>query len=125
MFEWLVIMSPVVFGFGSLAVINVAHAGLRNEEHGITHAIPSLLGTHIVYVAYALIIGFTYGWIILTFPVLLDPESIVAKQVYKTTGVPETFIVDREGLIRHKAVGPRDWANDETLEAFTQMILGS
>ena len=61
----------------------------------------------------------------LTFPVLLDPKSIVAKQVYKTTGVPETFIIDREGLIRHKAVGPRDWANDETLEAFTQMILGS
>ena len=61
----------------------------------------------------------------LTFPVLLDPESIVAKRVYKTTGVPETFIVDREGLIRHKAIGPRDWANDETLEAFTQIILGS
>ena len=60
-----------------------------------------------------------------TFPVLLDPESIVAKRVYKTTGVPETFIVDREGLIRHKAIGPRDWANDETLEAFTQIILGS
>jgi len=56
---------------------------------------------------------------------LLDPESIVAKRVYKTTGVPETFIVDREGLIRHKAIGPRDWANDETLEAFTQIILGS
>ena len=71
MFEWLAIMSPVVFGFGSLAVINVAHAGLKNEEHGITHAIPSLLGTHLVYAAYALIIGFTYGWIILTFPVLL------------------------------------------------------
>ena len=61
----------------------------------------------------------------LTFPVLLDPESIVAKKVYKTTGVPETFIVDREGLIRHKAIGPRNWANDETLEAFTQIILGS
>ena len=61
----------------------------------------------------------------LTFPVLLDPESIVAKKVYKTTGVPETFIVDREGLIRHKAIGPRDWANDETMEAFTQLVMGS
>ena len=61
----------------------------------------------------------------LTFPVLLDPESMVAKKVYKTTGVPETFIVGREGLIRHKAVGPRDWANDETIEAFTQLVMGS
>jgi len=61
----------------------------------------------------------------LTFPVLLDPESEVAKTVYKTTGVPETFIVNREGLIVHKAIGPRDWANEETLEAFSQMVLGS
>ena len=68
MFEWLAIMAPVVFGFGSLAVINVAHAGLRNTEHGITHAIPSLLGAHLVYLAYTLIIGFTYGWLLLTFP---------------------------------------------------------
>ena len=60
----------------------------------------------------------------LTFPVLLDPESEVAKQKYKTTGVPETFIVNREGLIVHKAIGPRDWANDETIEAFAQLVLG-
>jgi len=71
MFEWLAIMSPVVFGFGSLAVMNVTYAGLHNEEHGITQAIPSLLATHVVYVAYAMIIGLTYGWIIMTFPVLL------------------------------------------------------
>ena len=61
----------------------------------------------------------------LTFPVLLDPENEIAKQKYKTTGVPETFIVNREGLIVHKAIGPRDWANDETMEAFAQLILGS
>ncbi len=61
----------------------------------------------------------------LTFPVLLDPDNEIAKQKYKTTGVPETFIVNREGLIIHKAIGPRDWANDETIEAFAQLILGS
>ncbi len=61
----------------------------------------------------------------LTFPVLLDPESKVAKRSYKTTGVPETFVVDRNGLIVHKAIGPRDWATDETMEAFAQLILGS
>ena len=61
----------------------------------------------------------------LTFPVLLDPDSEIAKQKYKTTGVPETFIVNREGLIVHKAIGPRDWANDETIEAFAKLVLGS
>gem|GEM_PF-4854909 len=71
MFEWLAIISPIVFGFGSLAMVNVAHFGLRNEEHGITHAIPSLLSTHLVYLAYVLVIGLTYGWIILRFPILL------------------------------------------------------
>ena len=58
----------------------------------------------------------------LSFPVLLDPDSKVAKRDYKTTGVPETFVVDKNGIIVHKAIGPRDWANDETMEAFAQLI---
>ena len=58
----------------------------------------------------------------LTFPVLKDPESDVAKKLYKTTGVPETFIIDQNGVIVFKAVGPRDWATDETLQAFEQML---
>ncbi|PIQ95319.1 MAG: thiol-disulfide oxidoreductase [Nitrospinae bacterium CG11_big_fil_rev_8_21_14_0_20_56_8] len=58
----------------------------------------------------------------LTFPVLLDPESVVAKKIYKTTGVPETFIVDRNGIIRYKAIGPDNWATDKFMEAFAQLI---
>ena len=58
----------------------------------------------------------------LTFPVLLDPDSEVAKKDYKTTGVPETFVVDKNGIIVHKAIGPRDWATDDTVEAFAQLI---
>jgi len=61
----------------------------------------------------------------LTFPVLLDPESEVAKKDYKTTGVPETFIVDRQGIIVHKAIGPRVWDSDENISAFSQLVLGS
>ncbi len=61
----------------------------------------------------------------LTFPVLLDPESKVAKKDYKTTGVPETFIVDRQGIIVHKAIGPRVWDSDENMAAFSQLVLGS
>ncbi|QPJ66288.1 MAG: redoxin domain-containing protein [Candidatus Nitrohelix vancouverensis] len=58
----------------------------------------------------------------LTFPVLLDPGEEIAKKLYKTTGVPETFIVDKKGIIRFKAIGPDDWATDEYMEAFAQLI---
>lgn len=60
----------------------------------------------------------------LTFPILLDPDSQVAKRKYKTTGVPETFIVNREGIIVHKAIGPRDWATEETMAAFEELLRG-
>lgn len=60
----------------------------------------------------------------LTFPVLLDPKSKVAKKDYKTTGVPETFIVNKEGIIVYKKIGPDDWATDEMMEAFAQLVLG-
>lgn len=58
----------------------------------------------------------------LTFPVLLDPESETAKKTYKTTGVPETFIVNKQGIIVHKAIGPRDWASNDAMAAFKQLV---
>jgi len=58
----------------------------------------------------------------LDFPVLLDPEESVAKQIYKTTGVPETFIVGKSGIIVHKAIGPRDWASDDAMAAFSELV---
>ncbi len=61
----------------------------------------------------------------LTFPVLLDPESEVAKQKYNTTGVPETFIVNKEGIIVYKKIGPDDWATDEMMNAFAQLVRGT
>lgn len=48
------------------------------------------------------------GRIGLTFPILIDPESKGAAQ-YGITGVPETFIVDPQGILREKIIGPRDW----------------
>lgn len=58
----------------------------------------------------------------LTFPVLLDPKSELAKGSYKTTGVPETFIVNRKGIIVYKAIGPDDWSTPEMMEAFSKLI---
>jgi peroxiredoxin len=57
----------------------------------------------------------------LTFPALLDPKSKVAK-LYRTTGVPETFIINKEGFIVHKAIGPRTWDTEESLNAFNNLV---
>lgn len=54
----------------------------------------------------------------LTFPVLHDRKGKV-KDTYKTTGVPETFIIDQNGVIAEKVWGPRDW----TLQSSTATIL--
>jgi peroxiredoxin/outer membrane lipoprotein-sorting protein len=40
----------------------------------------------------------------LTFPVLVDAENKVA-EMYKVRGVPTTFIIDREGIVREFVVG--------------------
>ena len=43
-----------------------------------------------------------------TFPVLGYPGEELAK-AYMITGVPETFLIDAEGILRHKFIGPYDW----------------
>jgi cytochrome c biogenesis protein CcmG/thiol:disulfide interchange protein DsbE len=45
----------------------------------------------------------------ITFPVLHDRKGKV-KELYKTTGVPETFIIDQNGVVAEKVWGPRDWS---------------
>lgn len=47
-------------------------------------------------------------------PTYLDPETAAAK-VYGITGVPETFIIDKQGIIVKKVIGPMDWSSSEAL----------
>ena len=57
----------------------------------------------------------------LTFPVLIDTEGLT-KTAYNTTGVPESFIIDRQGLLVKKIVGPLDWASPEALAFFRELM---
>jgi peroxiredoxin len=41
-----------------------------------------------------------------------DPGQTAAK-LFHTDGWPETYIIDRQGLIRRKIVGDPDWSNPE------------
>ncbi len=45
-----------------------------------------------------------------TLPTLLDPGQKTGKR-YGITGVPETFIVDKNGVILKKVVGALDWSD--------------
>lgn len=57
----------------------------------------------------------------LTFPALLDPESKMWG-LYGLTGVPESFIMDREGLVVKKIVGAIDWAAPDVFRFFQELI---
>ena len=44
----------------------------------------------------------------LTFPMLHDPAGGI-QRVYRTTGVPETFLIGRDGIIYKKVAGGTEW----------------
>jgi peroxiredoxin len=59
----------------------------------------------------------------LGFPVLLDPEGRIGR-VLRTIGVPETFVLDREGRIVKRLIGATDWnspANQALIEELLRM----
>jgi hypothetical protein len=44
-------------------------------------------------------------------PVLIDASGDVTGRVYGVWGPPTVYLVDREGRLVGRAVGPRDWAS--------------
>lgn len=57
----------------------------------------------------------------LTFPVLLDSWGKTDKP-YKRMGVPETFIIDQQGVIREIIIGPKDWTRIDNLKIITTLL---
>ena len=57
----------------------------------------------------------------LSFPALLDPEGTI-QQLYDTTGVPESFIIDKKGIVVKKFIGATDWAAPEVVRFFRGLI---
>jgi cytochrome c biogenesis protein CcmG/thiol:disulfide interchange protein DsbE len=55
------------------------------------------------------------------FEVLLDPQSKVAES-YDVSGVPETFIIDRDGRIVAHHLGAFDWARQDVREALQELL---
>ena len=52
-----------------------------------------------------------------TFPVYLNPDDSAAK-IFGITGVPETFIIDKKGILRDKVLGPAEWDSPQAISSF-------
>jgi hypothetical protein len=42
--------------------------------------------------------------------------------LFKRMGVPETFIIDQQVVIREMVIGPRDWTRLDSLQVLTKLL---
>ncbi|MHC4560672.1 MAG: TlpA family protein disulfide reductase [Planctomycetota bacterium] len=54
-----------------------------------------------------------------TFPILMDPENKTSK-AYGLTGVPETYIIDKQGVLREKFLGAVQWDSPRVRQMLTK-----
>jgi peroxiredoxin len=57
----------------------------------------------------------------LTMPAYIDPGRNVATR-YAVRGTPETFIINRDGIVAEYYVGPRNWASPDMLARLDNLI---
>jgi len=56
-----------------------------------------------------------------SFPILLDPNADV-QNLYQVFRLPESFLIDRNGIVVDKIIGGRDWMS-ESLQAKINFLL--
>jgi cytochrome c biogenesis protein CcmG/thiol:disulfide interchange protein DsbE len=57
----------------------------------------------------------------LTFDIWRDPTGEI-QQAYRTTGVPESFVVDRDGTIIKKVIGATEWDSEANVELIRRLL---
>jgi len=57
----------------------------------------------------------------LTFTILRDPEGKMADK-YHATGYPETFLVDKEGMLRETFIGPVEWDSPALVDRVRRLL---
>lgn len=57
----------------------------------------------------------------LTFEMLHDPAGSI-QSIYRTTGVPETFVIGRDGVIRKKWIGAEDWNSEDNQRLLSSLL---
>ena len=56
----------------------------------------------------------------LTFPILLDSGTVMVS--YAVLGLPATYLIDRQGKAAARALGARDWNNQESLRMIRKLL---
>lgn len=59
----------------------------------------------------------------LTFPIALDPEKHVADD-YQSHRFPESYLIDRDGRILSRYIGPREWDDATYVDRIRRVIAG-
>jgi thiol-disulfide isomerase/thioredoxin len=54
-------------------------------------------------------------------PVWLDNREKAAK-AYGVTGVPETYVLDKKGVLQEKMIGPFDWASPDAVARIAKLL---
>jgi peroxiredoxin len=57
----------------------------------------------------------------LTFDILYDPSGDI-QRIYQSSGVPETFIIGRDGVIRKKVIGAIRWNSEPNRVLIRQLL---
>jgi cytochrome c biogenesis protein CcmG, thiol:disulfide interchange protein DsbE len=57
----------------------------------------------------------------LTFTVWHEPTGTV-QRLYRTTGVPESFVIDRDGIIQKKVIGATEWDEGSHPELIRRLL---
>ncbi len=56
-----------------------------------------------------------------TIPILNDQVNKIGP-IYGLTGLPETFVIDKHGVLREKFIGPAKWDSPEYVQMLTKYI---
>jgi DsbE subfamily thiol:disulfide oxidoreductase len=56
-----------------------------------------------------------------SFPVYANTDGSAAKK-YGITGVPESFIIDKQGILREKIIGPAQWDTPQVFDFFQSLV---
>lgn len=57
----------------------------------------------------------------LTFDIWHDPSGEI-QRIYRTTGVPESLVINRAGVIVKKVVGATDWDSEASMDMFRRLL---
>lgn len=57
----------------------------------------------------------------LTFDIWHDPSGEI-QRIYRTTGIPESFVIDRDGIIVKKVIGATEWDSDANVKMIRRLL---